>query len=79
MNEKNHACSAVAIELENGVTVTGKSSDLMTATAAAMINGVKEMAHVADEIHSLGHRICGCANRQCNQHFLTIQCRTLTA
>ena len=50
-NEKNHACSAVAIELENGVTVTGKSSDLMTATAAAMINGVKEMAHVADEIH----------------------------
>ena len=49
--DKSHACSAVAIELEDGTMVTGKSSDLMTATSAAMINAIKEMAHVADEIH----------------------------
>ena len=31
--------------------VTGKSSELMTATAAAMLNAIKVMAKVADEIH----------------------------
>ncbi len=50
-NEKNPICSAVAIELENGKIITGKSSDLMSATSAAMINAIKELAHVADEIH----------------------------
>ena len=50
-SDKSHPCFALAIELDNGVTVTGKSSDLMTATSAAMINAIKEMAHVADEIH----------------------------
>jgi uncharacterized protein (UPF0371 family) len=49
--EKNHICSAVAIELPNGAVVTGKTSDLMTATAAAMLNAIKVMANVADEIH----------------------------
>ena len=34
-SDKNHVCSAVAIELEDGTMVTGKSSDLMTATSAA--------------------------------------------
>ncbi len=52
-SDKNHVCSAVAIELEDGTMVTGKSSDLMTATSAAMLNAVKQMARVADEIHLL--------------------------
>lgn len=49
--DKNHVCSAVAIELDDGTVVTGKTSELMTATAAAMLNAIKVMAHVADEIH----------------------------
>lgn len=49
--DKNIICSAVAIELENGKMITGKSSDLMSATSAMMINAIKELAHVADEIH----------------------------
>ncbi|MFR6290343.1 MAG: DUF1846 domain-containing protein [Peptococcaceae bacterium] len=52
-SDKNHVCSAVAIELEDGTMVTGKSSDLMTATSAAMLNAIKQMARVADEIHLL--------------------------
>lgn len=52
-SDKNHVCSAVAIELEDSTMVTGKSSDLMTATSAAMLNAIKQMARVADEIHLL--------------------------
>lgn len=49
--DKNDICSAVALELEDGSMITGKSSKLMNATSAAMINAIKELANVADEIH----------------------------
>ena len=42
--------SAVAIELHDGRIVTGKSSELMNDTASAVLNAVKVLAGLADEI-----------------------------
>lgn len=41
----------VAIELPDGKILTGKSSELMDATAAAILNAVKYLANISDEIH----------------------------
>lgn len=41
---------AVAIELPNGKVVTGRSGELLTASAAAVLNSVKEMAGIRDEM-----------------------------
>lgn len=46
-------CSAVAIELEDGKIITGKSSEVMGASAAALLNAVKHYANIADNIHLL--------------------------
>jgi uncharacterized protein (UPF0371 family) len=48
---KNVECSVVAIELNDGTILTGKSSDVMDATAAAILNAVKYFANISDEIH----------------------------
>ncbi|MCT8978721.1 DUF1846 domain-containing protein [Clostridium sp. CX1] len=50
-NDRNEICSAVAIELNDGTILTGKSSDLLDATAAAILNAVKHLANISDEIH----------------------------
>ena len=41
---------AVAIELPNGKIVTGRSGELLTASAAAVLNSVKEIAGIRDEM-----------------------------
>ncbi len=43
----------VAIELTDGIIVTGKGSQLMHAAAAATINALKQMAKISDDIHLL--------------------------
>lgn len=43
--------SALAIQLENGNIITGKNSDYMHASAAALINALKELADINDAIH----------------------------
>ena len=43
-------CSAVALELENGAFVTGKSNKLMTACASAVLNAIKTLSHIADDM-----------------------------
>ena len=52
-NEKddNEICSAVAIELEDGTILTGKTSNLMDGTAAVIINAIKHFANISDEMH----------------------------
>lgn len=42
---------AVAIELGNGKTVTGKTSALLGASAAALLNALKALGGINDEIH----------------------------
>ncbi|NLK22224.1 MAG: DUF1846 domain-containing protein [Epulopiscium sp.] len=47
---RTDACSVVAIELEDRTILTGKSSNLMDATAAVILNAVKHLAKISDEI-----------------------------
>ncbi|MEG2174489.1 MAG: DUF1846 family protein, partial [Oscillospiraceae bacterium] len=47
---KNSGCSAVALELPDGCIVTGKASVLMNDTASVILNSIKQLAGIADEI-----------------------------
>lgn len=70
---KNEICTAVALELPDGTMVTGKGSEIMNASAAVLLNAVKHLAQIADEIHlispiilepitQLKEKTFGCAN-----------------
>lgn len=50
--ERAEACqsAAVALELQDGKIVTGKSSKLMTACSSAVLNAVKTLSNIADEM-----------------------------
>ena len=50
-SSNNDICPAVALELEDGTILTGKSSDTMDATAAVIINAVKYLANIDDSIY----------------------------
>ena len=41
---------AAAIELPDGTVVTGKTSDLLGCSAAALMNALKTLAHINDEV-----------------------------
>ena len=40
----------VAIELEDGLIVTGKQTSLLTATSAALLNSIKHLAGIKDKL-----------------------------
>jgi uncharacterized protein (UPF0371 family) len=42
---------AAAIELPDGRIVTGKTTDLLGASAATLLNALKELANIPDEVH----------------------------
>ena len=50
-NDTNKLCSVIALELENGTIVTGRSSDIMDASAALILNSAKSLAGIADDLH----------------------------
>ena len=50
---KNDICSAVALELEDGCIITGKRSEIMDASAAVILNSIKHLANISDDIHLL--------------------------
>lgn len=43
----------VAIQLPNQTIITGKSSDVMTASAACVLNSIKALANISDDLHLL--------------------------
>jgi uncharacterized protein (UPF0371 family) len=45
--------SVAAIKLGSGTVITGKGSDLMNTSSALILNAVKSLANLADEIHLL--------------------------
>lgn len=53
----NDICSVTAIQMEDGTMITGKNSQTMCAGAAAILNSIKHLAHVADEIMLLSPNI----------------------
>ncbi len=52
-NQKAHESGrrSVAYELHDGTIITGKASDVMSATSAATINALKHLAGINDAIH----------------------------
>ena len=48
---KETGAPAVALELEDGKIITGKTSDLLGASAALMLNTLKEFANIPHEVH----------------------------
>lgn len=48
---------AVSIELHDGVIVTGRNSEIMAAAAAAILNAVKHLAKMADEVHLIAPHV----------------------
>jgi len=51
ISNKSEACPALAIELKDGTILTGKGSDVMDATAAILLNAVKYLANISDDIY----------------------------
>lgn len=49
--ENSSICTAVAIELNDGTILTGKGSELLDASAAALLNSIKYLANIDDDIH----------------------------
>ena len=51
--EKKEKKNVVAIELPNGKIITGKESELLSASSAAIINALKEITKIPDEVYLL--------------------------
>ena len=53
--DKKENCGAevIAIELKDGKTITGKESELLSATSAMIINALKEINNIPDDAHLL--------------------------
>ncbi|MGE5629233.1 MAG: DUF1846 domain-containing protein [Solirubrobacterales bacterium] len=49
--DQNEPCTVVALELNDGTILTGRSSSLMDASAAAILNAIKHFANISDDIH----------------------------
>ncbi len=56
---KSRHMPAMAIELEDGTIVTGRGSTLMNAAAAAVLNAIKQLAGISDDIYLLSPIILG--------------------
>lgn len=48
--EENHS-PAAALQLPDGTIVTGKTSDLLGSSAALLLNAVKSLGHLSDDLH----------------------------
>lgn len=46
-------CPAIALELQDGTIITGKGSELMDCCSAAILNAIKHLSGIADEIYLL--------------------------
>lgn len=44
-------CAVVALELPNGNIVTGKTTDLLGPCSAVLLNAIKALGNIADELH----------------------------
>lgn len=49
--ENSEGFSVVSLELDSGEILTGRSTNVMDATAAVVLNAIKHLAHISDNIH----------------------------
>lgn len=57
INEVDLIYPAVAIELKDGTLITGRKTDVMDATAAAILNAIKHFAGLDDRLHMISPSI----------------------
>lgn len=57
VNCNNDVVTTAAIELKNGTIITGRSSELMDAVSAALLNTVKVLANMEDDVLLLSPKI----------------------
>ena len=57
VNEADLIYPAVAIELKDGTLITGRKTDVMDATAAAILNAIKHFAGLDDRLHMISPSI----------------------
>ncbi|MDO5096363.1 MAG: DUF1846 domain-containing protein [Peptostreptococcaceae bacterium] len=57
VNEADLIYPAVAIELKDGTLITGRKTDVMDATAAAILNAIKHFAGLDDRLHMIAPTI----------------------
>ncbi len=57
LNERYTNVVVVALQLDDGTIITGRSSRRMVAAAAAILNAAKYMSGIADDIHLISPRI----------------------
>ena len=50
---ENEKVNALAIKLENGKVITGKESELLSASSALLINTIKELSGIPDDVYLL--------------------------
>ena len=50
---KNEPYPIVALEVEDGKIITGKASEIMDSTAAVILNAIKYLANISDNMHLL--------------------------
>ena len=54
LDAKEEKCQEViAIELNDGKIITGKQSELLSASSAMLINALKEINNIPDDVHLL--------------------------
>ncbi len=49
--KENEICPTMALELQDGTTLTGRASEIMDASASVMLNAIKTLAGISDEMH----------------------------
>ena len=53
MPKKKNGQEVIAIELNDGKIITGKQSELLSASSAMLINALKEINNIPDDVHLL--------------------------
>ena len=51
LSKKGENIPVVALELNDGTIITGRRSDLMDASSAMLLNSIKYLANISDDIH----------------------------
>ena len=57
MSESDFSGNVTAIEIEDGTIITGKDSELMDSAAAAVLNALKHISNIPDDLHLIDKAI----------------------
>ena len=50
-SNKNEICPVIALELQDGTIITGRNTEVLDDAAAVLLNAIKHLANISDDIH----------------------------